>query len=61
MSYKRIRTEKKEEAVNAGMDTFIERLRKARALNNDSALFGIDSDVVKKFSFHRIELLTKLL
>ena len=61
MSTRYRRVTKKIKLYNANMDVFIERLRKARALNSDSALFGIDSDVVKKFSFHRIELLTKFL
>ena len=43
------------------MDVFVERLRKIRALNGDPSLFGMDGDALKKFSFHRIELLTKLL
>ena len=45
---------------SAGMDCFIERLRKVRALNGDPALCGMDGDALKKFSFHRIELSTKL-
>ena len=43
------------------MDCFIERMRKVRALNGDPALCGMDGDALKKFSFHRVELLTKLL
>lgn len=52
---------KKVRLYNASMDVFIERLRKVRALNSDPTIFGMDSDVAKKFSFHRIELLTKFL
>lgn len=52
---------KKVKLYPANMDIFIERLRKARALNTDPAILGLDSDSLKKFSFHRIELLTKLL
>lgn len=55
------RNSKKVKFYTANMDIFIERLRKARALNSDPASFGMDSDALKKFSFHRIELLTKLL
>jgi len=52
---------KKVKLYNASMDVFIERLRKVRALNGDPAAFGMDGDALKKFSFHRAELLTKLL
>lgn len=51
---------KKVKLYNASMDVFIERLRKARSLNTDPAFFGMGSDVSRKFSFHRVELLTKL-
>lgn len=61
MSIKYRKAAKKVKLYNASMDVFIERLRKARALNSDPTFFGIDNDVVKKFSFHRIELLTKSL
>ena len=52
---------KKVKLYNSSMDTFVERMRRVRALNSDPAFFGIDSDAAKKFSFHRIEILTKLL
>lgn len=52
---------KKVKLYNANMDIFIERLRRIRALNSDPTFFGVDSDALKKFSFHRIEILTKLL
>lgn len=52
---------KKAKLYNADMDCLIERLRKVRALNGDPSSFGMDCDAMKKFSFHRIELLTKLL
>lgn len=52
---------KKVKLYNANMDAFIERLRRVRALNSDPSFFGMDSDSMKKFSFHRIEILTKLL
>lgn len=50
------RSSKKVKLYNASMDIFIERLRRVRALNSDPAFFGMGSDVLKKFSFHRIEL-----
>lgn len=50
---------KKIKLYNANMDVFIERLRRVRAINSDPALFGMDSGDVKKFSFHRIDVLTK--
>jgi hypothetical protein len=43
------------------MDAFVERLRRVRAINSDPALFGMDSGDVKKFSFHRVDVLTKTL
>ncbi|MDP2929184.1 MAG: hypothetical protein Q8O01_03850 [Candidatus Omnitrophota bacterium] len=52
---------KKVKLYNTSMDVFVERFRKVRALNGDPALFGIDGDTLKKFSFHRSELLAKLL
>ena len=52
---------KKVKLYTANMDVFIERLRKVRALNSDPTIIGMDSDTLKKFSFHRIELLTKIL
>jgi hypothetical protein len=52
---------KKIKLYNASMDVFIERLRKARGLNSDPTFFGIDSDVVKKFSFHRMDISAKFL
>lgn len=61
MSVRYRKSAKKVKLYNANMDVFVERLRKARALNSDTAFFGMDSDAVKRFSFHRIELSTKLL
>ena len=55
------RSIKKVKLYNASMDCFVERLRKVRALNSDPTFYGMDGDVLKKFSFHRVELLTKLL
>ena len=52
---------KKIKLYNANMDAFIERLRRVRAINSDPALFGMDSSDVKKFSFHRVDVLTKIL
>jgi hypothetical protein len=42
------------------MEVFIERLRRVRGLNSDPSFFGMDSDAVKKFSFHRADAFTKL-
>ena len=52
---------KKVKLYNASVDTFVERLRRVRALNSDPSFFGMDSDALKKFSFHRVEISTKLL
>ena len=61
MSPRYRRSIRKAGLYNAGIDCFIERMRKVRALNGDPALCGMDGDALKKFSFHRVELLTKLL
>ena len=61
MSTRYRKSAKKVKLYNANMDVFIERLRKVRALNSDPTIFGMDNDALKRFSFHRIELLTKLL
>ena len=52
---------KKVKLYNANMDAFIERLRRVRGLNSSPSLFGMDPDTAKRFSFHRVEILTKLL
>ena len=52
---------KKIKLYNANMDAFIERLRRVRALNSDPSFFGMDSEAVKKFSFHRVGIPAKLL
>jgi hypothetical protein len=61
MSPRYRKSNKKVKLYNANMDAFIERLRRIRALNTDPSFFGMDSEAVKKFSFHRVEILTKLL
>ncbi|MFA5256216.1 MAG: hypothetical protein WC419_05950 [Candidatus Omnitrophota bacterium] len=61
MSPRYRRSIKKVRLYNSGMNCFVERMRKVRALNGNPMLCGMDDDVVKKFSFHRVELLTKLL
>ncbi|MFA5085303.1 MAG: hypothetical protein WC482_02950 [Candidatus Omnitrophota bacterium] len=61
MSPRYRRSIKKVRLYNSGMNCFVERMRKVRALNGNPTLCGMDDDVVKKFSFHRVELLTKLL
>ena len=52
---------KKVQLYNDSMDAFIERMRKVRALNSNPSFFGMDPDTVKKFSFHRVDILTKFL
>ncbi|MFA5095022.1 MAG: hypothetical protein WC512_07260 [Candidatus Omnitrophota bacterium] len=59
MSESRYRRSGKVKVYNASMDTFVERLRKARGLNIDPGLFGMNNESMKKFSFHKVELLTK--
>ena len=60
MSSKSTRSEKKEEFYDVGIDTFIERLKKARALNCNPSYIGIDSFMWKKLSFNRPNLIKKL-
>jgi hypothetical protein len=55
------RLSKKVRVYNANMDAFIERLRRVRALNSNPSLFGMDTDAVKRFSFHRLDITTKFL
>ena len=61
MSPRYCRSIQKVKLYSASMDCFIEKMRKVRALNGDPALCGMDGDTLKKFSFHRVEILTKLL
>jgi hypothetical protein len=61
MSPRYRRSIKKVKLYNASVVCFFERMRKVRALNGDPTLSGMDGDALKKFSFHRIELQTKLL
>ena len=58
MSPTRIRTEKKEEAVSVGVDTFIERLRKARAVNCSPSYIGMNNYICNKV-FNRLNLFSK--
>ncbi|MDD5496448.1 MAG: hypothetical protein PHP46_05060 [Candidatus Omnitrophica bacterium] len=58
MNAKYRRSMKKVRLYNDNMDVFIERLRKVRALNSDPALSGIDNGMMKRFSFHKVELST---
>lgn len=59
MNSKRVRTEKKEEAaVSAGADTFIERLRKARAVNCSPSYIGMNEYICNKV-FNKLNLFSK--
>lgn len=51
---------KKEGSRIAGMDTFIERLKKARALNCNPSDIGIDSFICRQLSWDRAHSSTKI-
>jgi hypothetical protein len=61
MSSRNRRYGKKVKLYNSNMNAFIERLRRVRSLNSDPSLFGIDPESTKRFSFHRVETITKFL
>lgn len=52
---------KKAESLNANSTTFIERLRKMRALNCSPSDVGIDVNILRKFESHKTSGLVKLL
>lgn len=56
-----IRYNKREEHYNISIDTFIERLKKIRALNCSLADIGMDSYVWKKLFSKRSSILKKIL
>ena len=59
MSPRQMRVVKGERYYNVSMETFIERVRKARALGCNLSYLGIDSQVFKKMTSNRINTLTK--
>ena len=61
MSTRHRRYGKKVKLYNNNMDAFIERLRKVRALNSNPSLFGMEPETTNRFSFHKVEILTKLI
>ena len=50
MSTRQMRTAKTEFYCNPGMETFIERIRKARALGCNLSYLGIDGQMPKRFA-----------
>ena len=58
MSPRQMRITKTERCYNASIETFIERVRKARALGCNLSYLGIDSEMSKKIS-NRVGALTK--
>ena len=58
MSPRQMRIAKVERCYNAGIETFIERVRKARALGCNLSYLGIDSEMSKKIS-NRVGAITK--
>ncbi|MDD5136390.1 MAG: hypothetical protein PHX20_04880 [Candidatus Omnitrophica bacterium] len=59
MSPRHIRVVKGARYYNPSMETFIERVRKARALGCNLSYLGIDSQVSRKMTTNRISALTK--
>jgi len=53
------RTSKKEPTYTASIDTFIERLKKIRALNCNPSDVGMDNYVLKRMCFNKLNILTK--
>ena len=58
MSPRQMRIIKGERYYNVSMETFIERVRKARALGCNLSYFGIDSQTSKKIS-NRVRAFTR--
>ena len=58
MSPRQIRITKTERSYNASIETFIERVRKARALGCNLSYLGIDNQTSKKIS-NRVSAFTK--
>ena len=52
---------KREVYYSANIDTFIERLKKVRALNCDPSDIGMDTYVLKRLSFNKLNILTRSL
>ena len=59
MNPRQIRIVKGEGYYDVHMETFIERVRKARALGCNLSYLGIDSQTCKKLVFNRVSTLTK--
>ncbi len=59
MSPRNMRVMKGERYHNVNMETFIERIRKARALGCNLSYLGIDNQVIRKNSTNRIGTLVK--
>ena len=49
------------ETYTANINMFIERLKKARALNCDPSLVGMESYILKKLPFNKLNVLTRSL
>lgn len=61
MNSRYLRSAKKEKIYEVSIDSFIERLKKVRALNCNPSDIGIDSYVWKKISSNRSDTLTRFL
>ena len=59
MSPRHMRIAKSERYYNAGIETMIERLRKARAIGCNLSYLGVDSQTCKKLSSNRVGLFIK--
>jgi len=59
MSPRQMRVVKSGRYYNVGMETFIERVRKARAIGCNLSYLGFDSQMCKRLVSNRTGLLTK--
>ncbi len=59
MSPRQMRIVKSERYYNVSMETFIERVRKARALGCNLSYLGIDDQIFKKMTSNGTNALTK--
>lgn len=61
MGSRDIKSNKRVENYTANINIFIERLKKARALNCDPSLVGMENYGLKKMPFNKLNVLIKSL
>jgi len=59
MGLRQFKVLKRERYYSAGIETYTERLRKARALGCDLSYLGLDSQTCRKLSLNRTSSFTK--